>query len=307
MTDGPIVRALHHVALRTPDADEAAERWKDLWSLRDAGGEPGIRRLRCTSEPYGIELVGDPRPGHDHTAFELQQHVAVADAEARLAGLGIATERHGDGLRLTDLEGYGIELVPYRAPADRRPYVAQTGGDALAAAPRRVGHVNMLVSDATALCRFYEDALGLRVSDWIGDGAVWLRTGALHHELAMLEKSPAHFHHVAFELVDIAQMREVLDHVGQRGRWVAWGPGRHAMAQNLFSYVRMPEEDCFVELYCDMELLPDDHTPRAWPDDVHSSNAWGTLPPRTYFRFDPESVRIEREQLIQLGQEFIPA
>jgi hypothetical protein len=56
-----------------------------------------------------------------------------------------------------------------------------------------------------------------------------------------------------------------------------------------------------------MEILPDDHTPRAWPDDVHSSNAWGTLPPRTYFRFDAESVRIEREQLINLGLEFVPA
>jgi catechol-2,3-dioxygenase len=307
MTDDPIVRALHHVALRSADADEAAERWKDLWSLRDAPGETGIRRLRCTGEPYGLELIGAPDAGHDHTAFELQQHVTIADAEARLHALGVTTERHGETLRFSDPEGYGVELVPRVVPDDRRPYVARTGGDALAAAPRRVGHVNMLVADANALAQFYVDALGLRISDRIGDGAVWLRTGAVHHELAMLEKSPAHFHHVAFELVDMAQMREVLDHVAQRGRWVAWGPGRHAMAQNLFSYVRMPEEDCFVELYCDMEILPDDHTPRAWPDDVHSSNAWGTLPPRTYFRFDAESVRIEREQLIQLGLEFIPA
>jgi catechol-2,3-dioxygenase len=307
MTGSPIVRALHHVALRTADADEAAGRWKDLWSLRDAPSEPGIRRLRCTGEPYGLELVTATAPGHDHTAFELAQHVSLDDAAARLAGLGVACDRGRESLRFADPEGYGVELVAYVEPADRRPYVARTGGDALAAAPRRVGHANMLVSDARALSAFYVDALGLRISDWIGDGAVWLRTGAVHHDLAMLEKSPAHFHHVAFELVDIAHMREVLDHVAQRGRWVAWGPGRHAMAQNLFSYVRMPEEDCFVELYCDMEILPDDHTPRAWPDDVHSSNAWGTLPPRTYFRFDPESVRIEREQLIQLGLEFIPA
>jgi catechol-2,3-dioxygenase len=304
---GQIVRALHHVALRSADADEAAERWKDLWSLRDAAGEPGIRRLRCTGEPYGLELVTGPEPGHEHTAFELQQHVSLTDAASRLTALGIDVQRHGDALRFADPEGYGVELVPYDAPDDRRPYVARTGGDALAAAPRRVGHVNMLVADANALAQFYVDALGLRISDRIGGGAVWLRTGAVHHELAMLEKAPAHFHHVAFELVDMAQMREVLDHVAQRGRWVAWGPGRHAMAQNLFSYVRMPEEDCFVELYCDMEILPDDHTPRAWPDDVHSSNAWGTLPPRTYFKFDAESVRIEREQLIQLGLEFIPA
>jgi catechol-2,3-dioxygenase len=306
MTDGPIVRALHHVALHTADADEAAERWKDLWSLRDAPSEPGIRRLRCTGEPYGLELVTAKTPGHAHTAFELRKDVTLHDAAARLAGLGIAYERGPDALQFPDLEGYGVELVPYAEPDDRRPYVARTGGDALAAAPRRVGHVNMLVSDARALSAFYADVLGLRVSDWIGDGAVWLRTGAVHHELAMLEKTPTHFHHVAFELVDFAQMREVLDHVGQRGRWVAWGPGRHAMAQNLFSYVRMPEEDTFVELYCDMEILPDDHTPRAWPDDVHSSNVWGTLPPRTYFRFDTESVRIEREQLIQLGLEFMP-
>jgi catechol 2,3-dioxygenase-like lactoylglutathione lyase family enzyme len=307
MTHDPIVRALHHVALRTADADEAAERWKELWSLRDAPSEPGLRRLRCTGEPYGIELVSAAEPGHDHTAFELQQHVTLHDAAARLDGLGVAYVRARDALRLADPEGFGIELVPYVEPDDRRPYVARTGGDALAGAPRRVGHANMLVSDAKAVSAFYADVLGMRISDWIGDGAVWLRTGAQHHEIAMLEKSPTHFHHVAFELVDLGQMRETLDHVGQRGRWVAWGPGRHAMAQNLFSYVRMPEEDCFVELYCDMEILPDDHTPRAWPDDVHSSNAWGTLPPRTYFRFDPESVRIEREQLIQLGVEFIPA
>jgi catechol-2,3-dioxygenase len=307
MTHDAIVRALHHVALRTPDADEAAERWKDLWSLRDAPGEPGLRRLRCTGEPYGIELVGATEPGHDHTAFELQQHVSLHDAAARLDGLGIAYVRARDALRFADPEGFGVELLPYAEPDDRRPYVARTGGDALAGAPRRVGHANMLVADARAMAAFYADVLGLRVSDWIGDGAVWLRTGALHHEIAMLEKSPAHFHHVAFELVDFGQMRETLDHVAQRGRWVAWGPGRHAMAQNLFSYVRMPEEACFVELYCDMEILPDDHTPRAWPDDVHSSNAWGTLPPRTYFRFDADSVRIEHEQLIQLGLEFIPA
>ena len=77
------------------------------------------------------------------------------------------------------------------------------------------------------------------------------------------------------------------------------------MARNLFAYVRMPEEHTFVELFCDMEVLRRDHEPRQWPDNVHSSNAWGTLPPRTYFRFDDEAIRIEREQLIALGREVI--
>jgi len=302
-----VIRAIHHCALRTADPREAAERWRLLWSLEPAGDGDGWARLRsCEEEEYGIELLVGER-GHDHTAWELAADVSLDDAEARLRALGVACRREDGALRLQDPAGYGIELLAYRPRDDRRPYEARTGGTAPTAHPRRMGHVNMLCDDAQALARFYVDALGLRISDTIGDGAVWLRCGSQHHELAMLSKPNPHFHHVALELVDFGQLRMTLDHVAQHGRFVTWGPGRHAMARNLFAYVRMPEEDCFVELYCDMELLPDDHEPRAWPDDVHSSNAWGTLPPRTYFRFDEEAIRIERDQLVNLGREFVPA
>ena len=50
-----------------------------------------------------------------------------------------------------------------------------------------------------------------------------------------------------------------------------------------------------VELYSDMEQLTADHEPRAWPDDAHSSNTWGILPPRSYFRFDAAAVDWERQ------------
>lgn len=56
-----------------------------------------------------------------------------------------------------------------------------------------------------------------------------------------------------------------------------------------------------VELYSDMEQLTADHEPRAWPDDAHSSNTWGILPPRSYFRFDAEAVDWERQGLEALG------
>ncbi len=69
------------------------------------------------------------------------------------------------------------------------------------------------------------------------------------------------------------------------------------MAQNLFAYCRMAEEEIFVELFCDMEQLEPDHEPRVFEDDPHGSNAWGILPPRSYFRFDRESIETERLQL----------
>jgi hypothetical protein len=79
------------------------------------------------------------------------------------------------------------------------------------------------------------------------------------------------------------------------------GPLRHGLAQNLAAYVRIPQEECFVELYSDMEQLEADHQPRTWPDDAHSSNTWGILPPRSYFRFDPAAVEHERQGLEAQG------
>ena len=96
-------------------------------------------------------------------------------------------------------------------------------------------------------------------------------------------------------------MRDALDHLGRHGRWLGWGPTRHGVGGNIASYVRIVEEECFVELYCDMEQLDADHEPRRWPDDRFSSNTWGSLPPRSYFRFDDAAVESERESLEMLA------
>ena len=312
----PLVRRIHHCAFRTRDVEEAAARWALLYGLTPVDVTPERALLRCADEDYGLELLRGEEPGHDHTAYELVQGRGLDQVERHLRGHGLEARRekwpigHSESVQLTDVAGFGVELVEYVEPADRRPFEAKQLGAAGTASghhPRKMGHVNVLCEDAGALAGFYTSILGFGVSDWIGDGAVWLHVDHDHHVFAALEKPVPHFHHVAFEVADIAVMRSFLDHVAQHDRWVTWGPGRHAMARNLFSYVRMPEEDTFVELYCDMELLRPDHQPRQWPDDVRSSNAWGTLPPRTYFRFDTDALRIEKEQLIQLGAEFVPA
>jgi hypothetical protein len=119
--------------------------------------------------------------------------------------------------------------------------------------------------------------------------------------MALVDKGYSHFHHLALDTVDIGQMRDALDHLGRHGRWLGWGPTRHGVGGNIASYVRIVEEACFVELYCDMEQLAADHEPRVWPDDRYSSNTWGPLPPRSYFRFDERAVASERESLETQG------
>lgn len=294
---------LHHVALRVADLDEAGRRWTLQFGLRESGRDAGRVRLACDDEDFCLELLaaGEGRPGFDHVAYTLARLCSPAEAERHLQGLGVEVERRGESLLLADPEGNRIELLPWSPPASRWVAHARPAGDALPGHPRRLGHVNFLTARLTEQVDFYRDALGMQLTDWLGDGAAWLRLGYEHHEMALVDKGYSHLHHLAFDVVDIGQMRAALDHLGRHGRWLGWGPTRHGVGGNIASYVRIVEEECFVELYCDMEKIGADHEPRVWPDDRYSSNTWGPLPPRSYFRFDERAVESERQSLEMLG------
>ena len=291
---------IHHVALRVFDLDEAAERWSRQFGLTVRERHADRVFLACAFEDYALELIqSGERPGFDHAGWELAQGETWGDRA------GEVEERPGGrapSLHLADPDGYGVELVPWTERESAFPDVARLSTDLPAFHPTKLGHVNVLTQDVKRLSSFYVDELGFRLTDRLGDEGIWLHLNADHHVHAMLEKDETHFHHFALELRDMGEVRLLLDHLAKHGRWVIWGPGRHGVAASIFAYIRIPEEDLIVELYCDMEQLRPDHEPRDWEDTPHSSNTWGTLPPRTYFRFDAEAIETERGQLQALGR-----
>lgn len=297
------LRAIHHVALRVRDLDEAAARWSVQFGLtpREAAGPPGHAYLACDYEPYSLELISGDEPGHDHTGYQLARGISLDDAVAHLNARNVEHRRTSDAVHFADPDGWGVELVPYIPSTDPRPPVARSTTTLRGFHPRKLGHVNFLTGDLAGMADFYVDVLGMRVTDRLGDEGTWLHVNADHHTMALVGKGYAHIHHLAFELVDWGELRVALDHLAQHGRWLAWGPVRHGLGRNLSAYVRIPEEECFVELFSDMEQLEPDHAPRDWPDDAHSSNVWGILPPRSYFRFDAAAVEAERQGLEALG------
>jgi catechol-2,3-dioxygenase len=296
-----LLRRIHHVCLRTSDLATAAQRWSIQFGLTVRELTPERARLACAYEPYSLELVPSDVPGADHTGYELARGVSVEEAADRLRRFSVPFEHGAGALHLRDPDGHGVELVSYDPDPDPRPAIARSTTTLAGFHPRKLGHVNSLTGRLSEMVSFYCDVLGLRVTDHLGDEGCWLHLGADHHTVAFVGKGYYHFHHLAFELTDWGELRVALDHLAQHGRWLAWGPVRHALGQNLAAYVRIPEEECMVELYSDMEQLTADHEPRAWPDNAHSSNTWGILPPRSYFRFDAEAVDWERQGLEALG------
>jgi catechol 2,3-dioxygenase-like lactoylglutathione lyase family enzyme len=297
-----MIARLHHATLRVRDAREARLRWSLLHGLSgDGDGDRAL--LRCAYEDFCLELRrSDEEPGVEHVAYELESGIDLEQAGERLRAAGAEPERvdvpvRGAGLRVVDPDGNRVVLVERVLPGDRRPAVARFTDELPAYHPRRLQHANYLTADTARMVDWYERVLGFRVTDWVGDGAAWMHVDRDHHVVAFLDKGYSHIHHIAFELTDWGELRVALDHLGQHRRPLAWGPGRHTMAQNLFAYCRMVEEELFVELFCDMEQLEPDHEPRHFEDDPHGANAWGILPPRSYFRFDRAAIEAERAQL----------
>lgn len=300
------LRRIDHVCLRVADLGEASSRWAIQFGLTERTREAGRALLACDYEPYSLELTESEKRGHDHTGFELRRGCSLEQAAAHLDDSGVAFEERDGSLHLADPDGNGIELLPFQPSGLEWPPVGRSTTSLPGFHPRKLGHVNCLTGRIEEQTRFYVDVLGMGVTDRLAADGVWFHVNADHHVMAFVNKGYAHFHHFALDLIDWGLLRVAFDHLGQHGRWLSWGPVRHNLGQNLCGYVRIPEEECFVELYCDMERLEPDHEPRDFPDDPHASNVWGILPPRSYFRFDEAAIESERHQLEAQGTPLAP-
>ena len=312
MKSQSLVSALHHASLTVTDVDEAFDRWSRLLGLHGEKISRNEAVLRCSFEDYAIRLKqSEGKPFLSYVCYELAPGLSLLGTGKILSDRGQDVSEfevpvRGKGLLVHDPDGNSVVLVERVRPEDTRPAEVRFSDIIPAWHPRKFGHVNFLTSNVKRQVEWYTQVLGFGVTDWIGEEGVWLHVNADHHVLAFLDKGVDHIHHLAFELVDWGEMRVALDHLAKCRRHIVWGPGRHGMARNLFSYFRMREENLFIELLCDLEQLPSDHETRHFVDDPHSSNTWGILPPRTYFRFDQAAMDAEEAQSYAYGKP-IPA
>jgi catechol 2,3-dioxygenase-like lactoylglutathione lyase family enzyme len=174
--------------------------------------------------------------------------------------------------QVTDPAGH---LLRFLAPAPQAASAAVTPSGGAG----RLQHFALRTPDPQTLADFYVDLLGFVVSDRVRDEqgrltAVFLRSDAEHHVLALFRSAEARFDHFSCEVADWIGLRDGADHLAREGITLAWGVGRHGPGNDTFWMVRDVDGN-MGELSAELEVCAPGRPAGEWPHHPQTLNQWG--------------------------------
>ena len=274
------VTDLQYVAHAVPDMPAERKFYGETWGLTEVGEEDGKVYFAAegSAHPFVIRLRQDAEKKTDLIGFSAAS-AADVDAlftQAIAAGAKpIAEPAPADGpaggyaARFFDPDGRAIEVI---CDTRQRSARALERGEAI---PVGLSHIVLHSPNVPGLLKFYEDALGFRVSDWIGKFMVFLRCNPVHHRLAIMGGPPA-LNHVAFDVRSVDEMMRGLGRLTSQGVKLSWGPGRHTAGNNTFTYYLTPNGNA-VEYTSDLEEVDEaSWVPTTFEMRPDITDQWGT-------------------------------
>jgi catechol-2,3-dioxygenase len=291
MTAAPVSK-LGFFEVRTRDVDRMATYYEQALGLVRVERSSSACYLTTGADHRCVVISeGDPH-GRARLGFELAIPVDTAAENLRTAGVHI--ERRSDPepgladvLQLTEaVTGTPITLYERQA--------AGLGPAPASQCPTKLGHLAGFVSDLAKVRGFYEELLGFRWSDMVGDFFVFLRCNADHHTINLLQSATkSGLFHVAYEMRDMDHLKDALDALARQQIRLIWGPGRHGPGHNIFTYHRDSDGN-IIELFTELDVVLDERTgqfdprpwhetspigPQVWKPTDQAANSWGPLYP----------------------------
>lgn len=287
--------SLDCLTLRVPDLAEA-QAFYAAFGLRTLAHAGGLGLHTDGHAKRWIDLVEGPDKRLGHLSFGIFEDDLPA-FHARLRDRGIEMPppegRDSNALWLRDPDGTPIELrVSERtAPSVKAPFAVASApagiqgaafrNTAPATRPRRLGHVALFTTDVGRSIRFYEEVVGLRLSDRSGEGVAFLHGvhGSDHHMIALVASNGPGLHHCSWEVGSVDEVGLGAAAMARDGHAAGWGMGRHVLGSNYFHYVRDPWGS-YSEYSADMDYIPVDCDWRAGDHAMENSmSLWGPAPP----------------------------
>jgi catechol 2,3-dioxygenase-like lactoylglutathione lyase family enzyme len=295
----PGAHSIDHFALEVPDLG-LARRFYDAFGLRlEGSGDSLDIHASASAHRWGRLLQGP----HKRLAYlSLNCHADEFEAlkeQARTAGAKF-TDPHpagtAEGFWTRDPDGNALQVKPgpKTMPDAKTPMrIKFAGGNergVLGRAhygkvkPRRLSHCLLFTTDVLAMVAFYENAMGLRLSDRAQDLIAFThgRYGSDHHMIAFAKSEAKGWHHSSWDVEGLEEVGRGADQMAKAGWTKGWGTGRHVLGSNYFHYIQDPWGS-FVEYSADIDYVPAGQTWAGdnWPPE-DSLSLWGPEPPEIF-------------------------
>ncbi len=277
-----IVDGYGYLTLGVPDVEASAGFYQQVCRLAVTDRRPGVVHLTGDTNHHWLTLVQ-----HDTTellgvGYRAVSAAAIETAAERLAALGVDVTRRGgtDADQLTN-------GITFRDPAgvrfDLYEEMQQLGtplNDPDVGFSRNL-HAVVFVPDPIELAGFYQDVLGFRRSDQVGDIVIFLRSAnRFHHSLALARGARVGLDHFCVLVDGVDELMRLRTHVMNQG---VLGDDlvRHAASGSMSVYARNDLNDCGVE-FCTghARIEDDDYRGRLLKPGPTTVNAWARPFPR---------------------------
>ncbi|KAA9159048.1 extradiol ring-cleavage dioxygenase [Amycolatopsis acidicola] len=237
---------LHHVALASPRAADAAEFYTEDWGLRDAGRDGSSLRLATQTdhgEDYSLVLVPAEQKSVHHFCLVTDDEATYAELEERIRDKGAeivdspACAGFTRAIRVRDHDGRLVELGYRPAPA-----APEVPGETRDAVPLFPAHIVLNTTELETTVDWYTEHLGLKVRDRRATKMTFLYCNRDHHTIAFAQAQHASLNHVAWEMPDLNQFFRGIARASksENGGEKLHGPGRHGPGEYIFCYFTDP-------------------------------------------------------------------
>jgi len=266
------VHSLDHFSLNVPDLAEAEHFYRSFGV--DVEAESAKLFLRTAGVDHKWVVIGEgPRKCLGYLSF--------GAFEEDFSGFRERLQRQGvrrldpppgfetNGLWFRDHDGNLIEvqICQKTSPNEKSTFLhtsvpgghrgAAVRAETLEVKPRRLSHVLLFTTDVGRAIQFYQQVLGLRLSDRGGDAIAFMHGihGSDHHILALAQSSAPGFHHASWGVDSIDEVGRGAMQMADHGYNAGWGLLRHVLGSNFSHYVRDPWGSYF-EYSCDIDYIP---------------------------------------------------
>jgi 2,3-dihydroxy-p-cumate/2,3-dihydroxybenzoate 3,4-dioxygenase len=271
---------MRYVALAVPEFEVERSFISQAWGLQEVGheGDTAFFAAEGSREASIFRLRKAAEKRMDVLSFAVANEAAVEAHAERLQAAGIRLISKpqplegpggGYGFRFFDIDGRTVEISS--SVAERTARQLERGESI----PSSLSHVVLHTPDIRKSVAFYQDQLGLRVSDWLGNFMCFLRCNSIHHCLAFLP-GPTSFNHAAFEMRDLDEMMRGMARLVKEDVVLGWGPGRHTAGNNTFAYFKTPAGNT-LEYTAEVQRVNEaTWQPTVYEPAPHITDQWGT-------------------------------